>query len=184
MVMEMKVAKIRKKEVKQVESTVENYSFKSIVKILLSIAIIYIVFYFITIMLVDNNSNNDNVNNSEVSIDSTKITLGQILNRNESDYYVIATKNSLYNSAYIETNYSKIYNKYIDSYLQKENSIPFYFVDLDSALNKGYLSDKTNITNKIEKLKLSDEILFKISNGKIEKYYEGKEKIIEKLSKI
>ena len=69
----------------------------------------------------------------------------------------------------------------------KLNSQEIYrqtIIELDNALNKKYYSEDSNITNDLLELKLNDEVLFKIKDGKIEKTYEGKDKIIEKLSKL
>ena len=78
----------------------------------------------------------------------------------------------------------EVYNLYINQYLQKDEFLPFFYIDLDNALNKKHYSEDSNITNDLLELKLNDEVLFKIKDGKIEKTYEGKDKIIEKLSKL
>lgn len=178
----MKIAKIRKKEEKKKESVTEEYSLKGMMKILVILLIIFGVFYFITTLLVK--TSEDENDNSNVVVDSSKITVSQLLNRNDEEYYVIATKKSLYESSYVKTDYIEIYNNYINQYKQEENSLSFYYIDLDDALNKKYLSDKLNITNEISEIKLNDEILFKIKNGKIEKTYVGKDKIMDKLSRL
>lgn len=183
MVIHMKVAKIRKKtEEKEKNNISESYSIKSMIKILFILLLIFGAFYLITTFLVKDRAP-DSDNNVSV-IDSTKITLSQLLNRNEDEYYVIATKASLYESSYVETNYIEFYNNYINKYKQKENSLAFYYVDLDSALNKNYFGNELNITEEISELKVNDEVLFKINNGKIEKTYIGKEDILDKLSRI
>jgi len=161
------------------EQNIEDYSIKNFIKILSFLVIIFLGFYFVTTIFIDEEYKNENKNQEDVVVDSSKIILGQLLTREEQEYYVIATKPSLYKTSYIQ-----IYNKYINSYKQKENSIKFYYIDLDNALNNEYLSDELNITNEISKLKLNDEVLFKINNGQIEKTYVGKEKILEKLSKL
>lgn len=179
----MKVAKIKKQAQKENINSVETYSLKSMIKILISLLVIFGIFYFITVLLIDNRKEEDS-NSSPAVIDSSKITLSQLLNRKEEEYYVIATQESLYESSYIETNYIEFYNNYINSYKQEENSIAFYYVDLDSALNKKFLGEELNITNNIQELKLNDEILFKIVDGKIENYYVGKDEILDKLSEL
>lgn len=180
--MKMKVARIKKnREVKR-EKQEETYTLKGMIKILVFLIIAFLVFYFITNLIVNHRKEQ---NDGDISVvDSSKITLNQILNRKENEYYVIATMASLYNSSYIDTNYINFYNDYINSYKQKEGSYTFYYVDLDDALNKNNISDELNITDDISKLKLNDEILFKIKAGSIEKTYVGKEKILDKLSRL
>ena len=161
------------------DQNIEDYSIKKFIKILSFLIIIFLGFYFVTTIFIDKEHENENKNQGEAVVDSSKIVLGQLLTREEQEYYVIATKPSLYKTSYVQ-----IYNKYINNYKQKENSIKFYYIDLDNALNNKYMSDKLNITNEILKLKLNDEVLFKINSGQIEKTYVGKEKILEKLSKL
>lgn len=180
--MKVKVAKIRKKENVKREIIGETYTLKSMVKILACLILMFIIFYFITNIIINNKKEK---NDNEVSVvDSSKITLNQILNRKEEEYYVIATMGSLYNSSYIDVNYINIYNDYISIYKQKNDSYTFYYVDLDSALNKKYIGDNLNITDNLSKLKLNDEVLFKIKKGSIEKTYVGKDNIIDKLSRL
>ena len=81
------------------------------VKILLILSLIFVIFYVATIFLVKEPKINNE--DSDVVIDSTKIILNQLLNRNEKEYYVIATKASLYESSYVETNYIQFYNNQI-----------------------------------------------------------------------
>ena len=174
----MKTARIRKKEEKKVETINEEYSIKSMVKIIIIISVIFCLFYLITTFLVKPVEKNENTN--DVSLNENEIIVSQLLNRKENEYYVLAHKNSLYeNSGYME-----VYNLYIDKYLKEENVLSFYYINLDNAINKNYYSDKMNITDNIDELKLSNEVLFKIKDGKIEKTYEGKDNIIEKLSRL
>lgn len=180
--MEVKVAKIKRKPTKIVDNSVETYSIKDMIKILIVIVIIFCVFYFITTFLVEKAT--ESTPNSEVVVDSSKITLSQLLSRNEEEYYVVATMASSYDSHYIETNYINIYNEYINEYKQNENNLKFYYVDLDSALNKKYLGEKLNLTNNLSELTLNDEALFKIKDSKIEKVYVGKNEILDKLSNL
>ena len=182
MVIEMKVAKIKKKESKEVVSVEEQYSLKGMLKIIIILLVIFGIFYFITTLLIKDKNNNEN--NSVAVIDTSKITLSQLLNRKEDEYYVIAVKSSLYESSYLDTDYISFYNEYINSYKQKEEALSFYYIDLDDALNKKYFGTELNITEDISSLMLNDEVLFKINNGKIEKTYVGKDKILDKLSRL
>lgn len=178
----MKKAKIIKKVEPKIIENDEAYSIKNIIKILSILVCLFFTFYTITFFLVkDRKVNNDNV---QSVIDTSKIIMSQILNRNEEEYYVIATKPSLYSSSYVDTNYINLYNNYINTYKQKEDALMFYYVDLDSALNKNYFGNSLNIVDDISELKVNDEILFKIKNSKIEKTYIGKSNILDKLSRL
>lgn len=177
----MKVAKRKIQQKEEVKEVIESYSIKNMLAIVISISIVFAIFYVITTYVVKNNKEITSNNNVAV-IDSSKIVLSQLLNIKEKEYYVIATKTN--DNSYIDANYLKLYNNYINEYKQQENSIPFYYVNLNDALNKNYLSDKLNITNELKELKLNDEVLFKIKDGKIEDSFVGSDKILKNLSSL
>lgn len=181
--MKMKVARIKGKVEKEKKGNIqEGYSLKSLIKILLIISILFCLFYFLTMLLAKPNTKEEQI---QSVIDNSKITMNQLLNRSEDEYYVLAFKESLYKkSNYVSADYVKIYNSYINEYTKAEDSLNFYYIDLDDAFNKKYFGKKLNITNDMAEIVLNDEILFKIEDGKIEKTYVGKEQIIDKLSRI
>ena len=172
----MKTARIRKKEEKKVEIHNEEYSIKSMAKIIIIISVVFCLFYFITTLIVKPVETNE----SEITLSENEILVSQLLSRKDDEYFVLAHKQSLYkNSGYMD-----VYNLYIKEYLQKEEILPFYYINLDNALNKKHFSEEMNITSDVAELKLNNEVLFKIKDGQIEKTYEGKEKIIDKLSRL
>jgi len=176
----MKKAKLIKTNKKQQEIIEkDSYSLKKLLLIVLILVIIFGIFYFVTTLFI-NPVNGNNTNNSINEINSTKITLNNILNRNSEEYYVIATKKSDNE----KVNYIQLYNNYISEYSSKENAKPFYSVDLSDALNKTYIGEKLNISNDITKIKLNDEVLFKIKNAEIEEYFVGSSEILKKLSNL
>lgn len=180
----MKTAKLKKNKKQEITKPVENeYSIKSMIIIVTIIAAIFLVFYFITTLVVKPVEENNDTN-TITEIDSTKITLSNLFNRKESEYYVLAIKESLYKNSYNRINYTEMYDGYIDTYSQTETALPFYRIDLDDALNKAYLSEELNITEDLSNLKLNNEVLFKIKDGKIESYYVGNSDIIEALSNL
>ena len=181
----MKKAKIAKTiEKKQTVNENDNYSIKKLLMIILSLVIVFSIFYFITTLIVKPSKKGSGTNNLIQEIDTTKITLNHLLDRNETDYYVLVTKPSLYESKILKINYIEIYNNYIKDYKNKDDSKKFYSVNLDDVLNKKYASDDINISENLNELKLNDEILFKISNHSIDKYYVGREEIIKALSNL
>ena len=119
--------------------------------------------------------------NNNTEIDSTKITFNNLLNRNEDTYYVLAYKTKIENE---QANYKNLYDNYINNYINISDSLSFYYIDIDDAFNKNYIGTETNITDDLGNLKIADEVLFRIKDGKIEKTYIGKDKIIDKLSRL
>lgn len=161
----------------------DAYSVKKLSIIILILILVFAVFYFITVLVVKP-ATDGNDENSNLESDSSKITFNQLFNRKENEYYVLATKKSLTSIEILNTDYSQIYNKYIADYKQKEDSLPFYNIDLDDAFNKSYVGNELNISSNLDELKVNDETLFKIKNGSIDKYYVGNEEIIKALSEL
>lgn len=180
--MKVKTARIRKKDKKETKVIEQGYSLKSLITIIIVISFTFCVFYLITPIFIKPSLENEEVPSV---IDESQITLNQLLNRREAEYYVLATKDSLYSGlGYINVNYNDLYNSYINKYLEQDNSLKFYYVDLDNALNKKFISEELNISDNINELKINDEILFKIKDGIIEKTYVGNDEIIDKLSRL
>ena len=175
----MKKAKLVKNNKKQEIMEKDTYSLKSFLLIILVLVIILGIFYFITTLVVKP-VNPTNKDNGVTIIDSTKITLSNLLNRKEEEYYVLATKQN--NNA--QANYQTLYNNYINEYKKQEDALTFYNVNLDDALNKNYISDELNITNDLSELKVNDDILFKIKDNKIEEYFAGNKNILKELSTL
>ena len=175
----MKKAKLVKNNKKQEIIEKDSYSLKTFLLIILVLVIILGIFYLITTLVVKPVNPTDNDNGVTI-IDETKITLNNLLNRKEKEYYVLATKQN--NNA--QANYQTLYNNYINEYKKQEGVLTFYNVNLDDALNKGYISDKLNISNDLSELKVNDDILFKIKDNKIEEYFAGSKNILKQLSTL
>ena len=151
-----------------------SFQIKNLIIVIIIILAIFIAFYFITKYVLINKKDNNPV--QESVIQNEKIIFGQLFNRNDREYYVLAYK---------ENSKSKdIYNKYIDKYKQKENHLAFYEINLNEAFNKKFISDSSNITNDINTLTVNDETLFKISDGEIEEYKVGSSNINSYLKEI
>lgn len=184
----MKAAKLKKKGYIETEKNVETreqYSIKNFIKIVLIIALVFSTFYFITIV-VTNNQEQEQEENYTV-IDSEKIILSNLFSQKEDKYYVLAIKESLRKenlNESINADYTELYNQYISEYSNNENALTFYKVDLDDAFNKSFIADEENVVSDIDKLKLSDETLMKIENGKITKYYIGHKDITDALKEL
>lgn len=179
----MKKAKINKVKKEEIKEEVESYSLKNLIIIILIVALVFGIFYFITTLFVHPTKNSNTSDNTNYEVEAGTIPLNHLLDRNENEYYVIAYKTSS-NNILSQVNYFEIYQKYISNYSSKDDSLKFYKVDLNDIINKNYLSDEANITNSLEQLKLNDETLFKIVDGKISEYYIGYNEIIKELSQL
>lgn len=177
----MKAARIKKINKEKEKLTGEEYSIKKLLILIILITAVFFLFYFITTLLVKPTlEKNDSVEQA----DSSEISLNHLLDKEETEYYVIAIENNIKSSSLTNVNYAELYNKYINDYSNKEDALKFYTIDLNASINKKYLDENMNITNNLSELKLNDETLFKISNGKISEYYVGKDEIIKALSNL
>ena len=175
----MKVAKIKKTEVKKKIAEEElEFSFKKLICTIGIILLILTVFYFITTLVIKPIVKDKQP--SHVQFDSSKITMSQLLTRKDSEYYVLATKESAYLNLGTNMNYTELYRNYIKTYEGKEDSIKFYKIDMDEAFNSEYWSDEMDIDN----LKINDDVLFKIVDGEIDEYFVGHEEILKELQEL
>ncbi len=100
---------------------------------------------------------------------TTKILCGQVLNRNESEYFVLA-----YEMSEDEAN---LYESMLEGYNNSSKKIPLHKLDLGNSRNNICKADSLNISNDITKLKLSVPSLIKVKDGKITESYSDYEKI-------
>lgn len=170
--------KIKKKTIKQQPViTDESYQFKNLLIIIIVIVVLLVPLYFITKLVVKNNDEDKTVTNTtEAVIQNEKILVGQLFNRPQSEYYVLAYKS--------DNKFITLFDNYISDYTSKEDSLTFYKINLDEGLNKQYIKDETNISDDLNELKLSDTTLIKIKDGKIENYYIGNDDVVEILKEI
>lgn len=94
---------------------------------------------------------------------STKILCGSILNRDDSEYLVLAYDMQKDNAALYET--------IIERYNNSSNKISLYKVDLGNSKNNICKSDSLNITDNISDLKLVEPTLVKVKDGNIIENY-------------
>lgn len=110
-----------------------------------------------------------------------EITKGQILNRDDKEYYVLLFD--------FEDSNSILYLYLRDSYMEKEKSFNMYTVDIKKEFNTSLVVTgdekyKEKPTN-INELKVNDDVtLLKIKNGKVTERIEFKEKVLESLRKM
>lgn len=172
----MKVAKIKKVEKKERKMEVEEQEFtiKKFAQTVLTILLVLAIFYIITIIVIKPLTQSKE-NNKEY--DPQKITMNQLLKVKEEEYYVLAVKESEQFNLHAGLSYFNLYNSYISKYKENEDSLNFYWIDMDDAINGSHWGEEFNI----DTLTINDEVLFKISDGKIEDYFVGHNDILEEL---
>ena len=181
MVLVIAMGKIRQieKKVKDVEKKdhlEQRGELKSLIMIIVSVIVIFLIFYVITTLI---NPKKELETNQVIpeTIQYEKILVGEMLNRNEKNYYVLVqNEDNIYNDLYI---------MYLQMYAGKKSDNTYYLVDLADVFNKNYIAAETKVTgNDVSKYQFNDTSLIKISKNKLDKVYTGHETIVATLEKL
>ena len=150
--------------------------------LILIVALVFALFYVITLFVTKNDDNNEssggNGENVEAKIQYEKILAGNILSQNDLEYYVLVY--------FSDDKYLDLYKSYLSYYSTKiENSLPYYYVDVNDVFNKSFISDKSNLSvSKANDFKFSQTALLRIKDSKVISTYEGNEQISGKLGRM
>lgn len=160
------------------DTIMEKNELKSLILIIIIVSLIFLVFYGITLLTSKTATNGTNFEVQSETIQYDEILVGQVLNRNEKEYYVLLKNEN--------NSYNDLYTYYLKSYTSKNNNKKYYTVDLNNELNSSYISDtETNVnTKKFFSSTFSDTTLLLIKNKKVNKVYDTDEEIVNILSKI
>ncbi len=147
----------------------ESKEMRNFLIILFSIIIIVLIVYGVSkIFIEDTPAENDENNVQTGQIDYDKVSIGTMLNRNYSEYYV-----AIYDE---EDPNAILYSTIITGYLQNEDATKVFYCDLGNKLNSEYHVGTDGQTNpnaqSISELALGDLTLIKVENGRITKYIE------------
>ena len=152
-----------------------------LILLIVIVAIAFAIFYVITLFVVkkkDEKTTTPNDTPTEATIQYQKILASNVLSQNEKEYYVLAYKND---------------DKYVESYknnltyysMTKEDSVPYYYIELDNTFNKEFLNEKSKLNvEKAKDIRFSQTTLLRIKEGKIVSTYEGKDNIVGKLDRM
>lgn len=96
-------------------------------------------------------------------IQNTKILCGSVLNREDSEYYVLGFN--------MQDDNASLYESIVEKYNGSKDKLPLYKLDLSNSRNNICKSDTLNITSDITTLKLVTPTLIKVKDGKIIENY-------------
>lgn len=134
---------------------------KSLIVITLVVIFVVCGVYFFTDWINGRKSSDDNV-----SIKYDSCLVGNMFNRPYDEYYVF-----LYSS--LDDNAST-YTGLITSYVDSDDSLKIYYVDMNDGFNSSYLGDKSNSKpSSVSEVSIKESALIKIKDGKVVKYYEN-----------
>ena len=145
--------------------------------ILVVVVVIVVGLYFLSSLIVgkrDTNISNETIQKGK--IDYEIVSVGTILNRPYSDYYVMVYDSEDTNAVY----YSSLFGNYSD----KEDGLKIYYCDLNSPLNSDYVSENgegnPNV-NTTEDFSFGKITLLRVQNGRITSYIEDLDSIASEL---
>ena len=165
----------KRKMHRKVDNISSSFSleFSKIIKILVVIAIFFVVFYLLTVYILQKDDTSTIINTipGEAEIQYQEILAGNSFSVDKGHYYVLYYDMS-------DENLKSSYTSLITAYEEKENHMSIYTVDISSAFNKKYISDISNVNvANIDDLKIPGPTLIEIQSGKAINYVEGQEKI-------
>ena len=142
--------------------------------VLVGIVVIFLGLYIFTGKIVTKDMDKDNTDTIKVEIGYDEILMGNILNRNYTNYMVL-----IYNVSF-DSDLANLYN----TYSSKENVTKMFYVDLSKKFNSQYynIGTKTTIPEDIKDIKVGDYTLFYINAGSITKVITNREEIVKILS--
>lgn len=162
-----------KNKVKKYE-TEEQMEVKKFIFVLLGIILIVVGIYFFTRAFVTKDlfKQASDVTYTSGTVNYDVAVVGTMLNRSDKEYYVVA-----YSS---ENNSATYYNTLLSKYLNNEDAMKVYYLDLNNELNKEYVATDENISKSftsIKELKFGNITLLKVKDGKVTKFITDLEKI-------
>ena len=164
------------KNVEKKESVSQRDELKNLIIVIVTVIVIFLVFYAITTLI----NPKKEIENSQViteTIQYEKILVGEILNRSETNYYVLVKNSS--------QPYNDLYDTYLQMFVTKDSDNTYYVADLEDAFNKGYYAETTNVSgNDVSKYQFNSSVLIKVKKNKLDKVYTEHDAIIAALEKL
>ena len=145
---------LKKNNIKKYE-TEEQLEVKKFIYVLLGLIIVIIGIYFFTRAFITKdlfNNKSDEIVYNYCKVIYDTVIVGTMLNRADSEYYVLAFSN--------DDNQAIYYNTIADSYINKKEAKKMYYLDLSNELNKKYVASDDNISTKFTNI---DELKFGIA---------------------
>lgn len=170
----------KKNKVKKVNNTYHSEEqteiFRFIIILVVLILLVIVVYFFTRAFVTKDLFNKDEEKVTAGAINYNVATIGTMLNRPESEYFVM-----IYNS---ENENASYYNSVVSKYKQNEKPLPVYFIDLNNELNKKYYDkDHSNLnTGNLDNFRVSDVALLRVKNSKVIKALEKEEEIAKELA--
>lgn len=144
-------------------TTSTEVDYMKVIKISVGVLLVLALVYFVTaIASGEIKFGKEKKEETETTIQYKEIIAGEIFNRNADEYYVLVVD--------FTDSFANYYSNLISSYNTKDNSLPFYIVDMEKKINNEYLTNE---------LKVDNPTILKVKNGKTVEKIVGKDDIIK-----
>ena len=170
----------RRKMHQKVDDMPTSFSgmFGNVVKILIGIVVILVLFYFLTVYLLERDTTSSTIDTtpSEADIQYQEILAGNSFSKSDSHYYVLYYDMS-------DEDLKSLYTNIISTYEDDDTKDPIYTVDMSSTFNQKYSSDKSNPSvESLDDLEISTTTLIEFRDGNVVDYVEGEDAIRDTLN--
>lgn len=146
----------------------ESKEVRNFVIILFSIIIVVLIVYGVSKIFIEDEPTTTDREIQAGEIDYDIVSVGTMLNRNYSEYYV-----AIYDE---EAPAAVLYSSIITKYLDNEDATKVFFCDLGNPLNQSYYVGSDGTSNpdaqSISEFAFGDLTLIKVENGEITEYIE------------
>ena len=157
------------KKIDEIKMSTSNEVYK-ILKILFGVMVFLATFYLITVGIVGRDTDNEK---KEVSIQYDEILAGSSFTMRDDEYVVV-----YYDFSNEEM--SNLYSALVD--YKSNGSKKLYTVNMSNGFNKKYTGQNANKNpNSAKELVIADATLIEFKDGKVVKYVEGSDNIIDNL---
>lgn len=167
-----------KEKVENIVGSNDNWYGKIIV--ILVVVCVLCLFYLLTVHITskESSSSTEKETTEEVQIQYNEILVGSTFKKSDDKYFVLYYDMS---DAEVAQNVSSA----ISGYEAKEDALPLYVVDMSNVMNKKYVA--TAGSNKNPKdassIAIDGVTLIRVKDGKVDKYIESEDEVIDYLSK-
>ena len=172
------MAKKNNKKIKIESSRSIEGEYKKNIQISLVVFAFLATFYFITVTILNNgdsSAKNNTKKDTGVEIQYKEILVGTSFSMKDSSYLVV------YYNTTDKDNASDISSD-ISTYRTNNKDSHIYYVDMNEAHNKGFVSEESNSSaSSADELKINGPTLINFADGKIVEYVEGKDRILDYL---
>lgn len=170
----MVVVKNMSKKNKINYQTEEQPEIKSFIIILIIVVVFIGIVYFLNKVFIDQDKSIYDITYQTGTVNDDKVIAGNLFNRAEKEYFVLAYDPEDLNAAY----YSALATKYKE---KQTDAIRIYYLDTASALNKDYVTTGDEVSNPAAKnlnsLKMKGLTFIQIKGNEIVRYLENIEAI-------